>query len=126
MRFIVGLLLAFVLSTSVCHADDVWYTDGTGEHVIYGQNAKRIVSLAPSVTEMLYFLGFGSRVVGRSSYCNYPPEVLKVASVGGFVDASIEKIVSLEPDIVVAYKGNSLDLVLQLRELNINVVAFSE
>jgi len=61
----------------------------------------RIVSLAPSLTETLFALGVGDRVVGVTRYCAYPPEVHELPVVGGHLDPNFEAIVSLEPDLVV-------------------------
>lgn len=63
-------------------------------------NPQRIVSLAPSITETLFALGFGNRVVGVTRYCTFPPEAQTRAIVGGFVDPNYEAIVNLEPDLV--------------------------
>ena len=62
----------------------------------------RIVSLAPSVTEVLFELGIGDRVVGVTHYCRFPPEAQHREHIGGFYDINVEKIVSLRPDLVVA------------------------
>lgn len=124
-QLVIQLLLALLLSGAALAAP-IEFTDGTGRRVAYGQDAWRIVSLAPNVTEMLYFLGLGERVSGRSTFCDYPPPVLELPSVGGLVDTSLERIVGLKPDLVVAYQGNSLELVEQLRRLGIEVLAFSE
>jgi len=62
---------------------------------------QRIISLAPSITETLFALGLGERVVGVTSYCKYPPQVESLAKVGGYSDANIEQIYSLHPDLVV-------------------------
>ncbi len=62
---------------------------------------RRIVSLAPSVTETLFALGLGDRVVGVSRYCQYPPQVADLPKVGGMLDPNVEAIVTLEPDLVV-------------------------
>ena len=62
---------------------------------------QRIVSLAPSLTETLFALGVGDRVVGVTRYCAYPPEVHELPVVGGHLDPSFEAIVALEPDLVV-------------------------
>jgi iron complex transport system substrate-binding protein len=70
-----------------------------------GQTARRIVSLSPNTTEALFALGAGDRVVGRSRFCDYPPEVAKIPSVGGYVDASLEAILALAPDLVVGARG---------------------
>jgi iron complex transport system substrate-binding protein len=119
----IGLWLALL---TPAHAAADSYVDGTKTSLPYGLDAKRIVSLAPNVTEMLFFLGLGDRVVGRSDYCNYPPQVLKLPSVGGFTDTSLEEVIRLKPDLVVAYQGNSLRLIEQLRKSKVEVVAFEE
>lgn len=61
----------------------------------------RIVSCAPSVTETLFALGLGDKVVGVTNYCNYPAEVAKIEKVGGYTDINLEKVLSLRPDVVV-------------------------
>ncbi|MCH7960422.1 MAG: ABC transporter substrate-binding protein [Candidatus Hydrogenedentes bacterium] len=61
----------------------------------------RIVSMAPSITEDLFALGLGDRVVGVTRYCIYPEEALDKAQVGGFMDANFEAIVATRPDLVV-------------------------
>ena len=63
----------------------------------------RIISLIPAVTEMIFAIGDGSRLVGVSSYDRFPPEVLKIDRVGGLLDPNIEKVLSLRPDLVVVY-----------------------
>ena len=81
---------------------------------------RRIVSLSPSTTEILFAVGAGDRVVGRSRYCDYPPEVSALPVVGGFVDASLEAIVRLAPDLVVGARGPSgPSLVQKLESLGI-------
>ncbi len=65
--------------------------------------ARRIVSLVPAVTEMLFAIGAGPRVVGVSSFDTYPPEVASRARVGALVDPDLERILALRPDLVVVY-----------------------
>src|SRR6266851_6437619 len=67
--------------------------------------ARRVVSLSPNTTETLFAVGAGNRVVGRSRFCDYPPEVSRIPSVGGYVDASLEAILALVPDLVVGARG---------------------
>ena len=62
----------------------------------------RVVSLAPNITEVIYALGKGDYLVGRTDWCNYPPEAEKVAAVGSITQPSIEAIIDLNPDIVIA------------------------
>ena len=66
-----------------------------------GREPRRIVSLAPSVTETLFALGLGERVVGATRFCDYPPEALKVPRVGGYIDTDYEAVGRLRPDLVI-------------------------
>ena len=65
--------------------------------------AQRIVSLIPAVTEMLFAIGDGQRIVGVSNYDHQPPEVSRLVRVGGLLDPDVERILSLKPDLVVLY-----------------------
>lgn len=67
--------------------------------------ATRVVSLSPSTTETLFVIGAGDKVVGRSRYCDWPPEVLKLPQIGGYVDPSFEAILALRPDLVTGARG---------------------
>jgi iron complex transport system substrate-binding protein len=67
--------------------------------------AQRVVSLSPSTTEILFAVGAGKRVVGRTQFCDFPPEVSALPVVGGFVDANLEEIMRLSPDLVVGARG---------------------
>jgi len=67
----------------------------------------RIVSTSPSITESLFALGLGDRVVGVSTYCHYPPAVLRLAKIGTFIKPDAEKIAVLRPDLVVVQKAKS-------------------
>lgn len=62
---------------------------------------QRIVSLSPNITETLFALGLGEKVVGRTDYCDYPPEAASIAAMGDLLSPSIEKILSMEPDLVI-------------------------
>jgi iron complex transport system substrate-binding protein len=64
---------------------------------------KRIVSLIPAVTEMIFAMGDGARLVGVSSYDRYPPQVASIATVGGLLDPNVERLLSLRPDLVIVY-----------------------
>ena len=70
--------------------------------------ARRIVSISPSTTEAVFALGAGERLVGRSRYCDYPPEARALPAVGGFVDPSFEAVLALKPDLVVGVQGPGL------------------
>lgn len=81
---------------------------------------KRIVSLAPSMTEILFALGLGDRTVGVTSFCDYPEEAKAKPKIGGMSNPSIEAIVSMKPDIVVmTTDGNPKEVDERLRSLKI-------
>ncbi|MFT4112598.1 ABC transporter substrate-binding protein [Silvibacterium sp.] len=79
---------------------------------------QRIVSTSPSITETLFALGVGNEVVGVSQFCNYPPEVLKLPKVGGYVHPNVEAIARLAPDLVVL-EHSSVELTGRLDTLHI-------
>jgi ABC-type Fe3+-hydroxamate transport system substrate-binding protein len=81
----------------------------------------RIVSTSPSITESLFALGLGSRVVGVSTYCRYPPEVTRLPKVGSFVRPQTELIARLRPDLVIAHAGPH-DVPRQLSALGIRSI----
>lgn len=84
---------------------------GRGEpEELSGGPIGRIVSMAPSITETLYALGLGDRVVGVTRYCRYPPEAQKLAKVGGYHDPNFEAIVALSPDLVILLSGDQRTL----------------
>ncbi len=76
--------------------------DGAGRTVKVPLRIARIVSLAPSMTETAFALGAGARVVGVTDFCDYPPETAGTAKVGGALNPSLERIVELKPDVVLA------------------------
>lgn len=78
------------------------YIDALGRQVTVAAAPRRIVSLVPSVTETLFALGLGERVVGVTRFATYPPEALRKPKVGGYADPSLEAVVALRPDLVLA------------------------
>jgi iron complex transport system substrate-binding protein len=97
-------------------ADQV--TDETGRNVNISSSPKRIVSLAPGITEILYALGLDDKIVGVTNYCNWPRAARQKQQIGGFINPSIEQIVSLKPDVIIATAdGNRLDTIDSSKEL---------
>ena len=87
--------------------------------VVYAQTSpKRIISIVPNVTEILFAIGAGPQVVGVSTYDVEPPEVRSLPTVGALLDPDTEKIISLKPDLVITY-GSQTDLQSQLKSANI-------
>jgi iron complex transport system substrate-binding protein len=84
---------------------------------------RRIISLIPAVTEMLFAIGAGPQVVAVSSFDHYPPEVEKLERVGALLDPDLEKILSLRPDLVIVY-GSQADLRAQLDRAKVEQFAY--
>lgn len=99
-------------------------TDETGRLVKIPQPVRRIVSLAPSLTETLFALGLQDKLVGDTDYCDYPPDAAKKHKVGGAINPNMEEVAALRPDVVVVVKSlNRLETVRALEQLGIPVYA---
>jgi len=101
-------ILVFSLLFSIQECFSATFTDEVGIKVEVNAPPQRIVSVAPSVTEVLFALGLGDRVVGVTTYCNYPPEALKKEKVGGYITPSLEKIIVLKPDLAIGTADGDL------------------
>ncbi len=98
------------------------FIDGLGREITLAGPAQRIVSLAPSNTEILFAIGAGDQVVGRDEFSDYPEAAKKVTNIGSaFETLNTEVIVSLEPDLVLAAEINTPEQVKQLEDLGITV-----
>ncbi len=101
---------------------EVSVKDDQGKTVTLQQPAKRIISLAPHITESLFAAGAGDNIVGAVSYSDYPEAAKKIPRVGGYPSADLEKIISLKPDLVIAWpSGNNLKQVEKLNAFGIKV-----
>ncbi|HSO73402.1 MAG TPA: cobalamin-binding protein [Blastocatellia bacterium] len=97
-------------------------TDEIGREIRVKPEPRRIVSLAPSITETLFALGLGGRIVGVTSFCDYPPEAETIVKVGDTLRPSIERIVALKTDLVIASTASQLQqFVYNLDEVSIPV-----
>jgi iron complex transport system substrate-binding protein len=99
--------------------------DGLGRSITIEKIPQRIVSLSPSNTEILFALGLDDKVVGVTEYCNYPQAAETKPKIGGFSSIDIEKVVSLEPDLVLATKIHSKTVIPTLEKLGLTVVALT-
>lgn len=100
----------------------VTITDDLGREVTVNEAPEKIVSLAPGNTEMLFAMGAGDRVVGVTSYDDYPAEVADIEKIGDFTGPNVEKIASLSPDLILATSGVQEDVIAQLEGLGATVV----
>jgi len=82
---------------------------------------QRIISLAPNITEILFTLGLGEKVIGVTRYCDFPEDAMKKETIGGMVDPNLEKIIALKADLIIGFRGNPLTTLERLRNLNLPV-----
>jgi iron complex transport system substrate-binding protein len=103
-------------------AGNLTFTDGMGREVKLNGPAQRVVSMAPSNTEILFAIGAGNQVVGRDTLSDYPEEAKKLPDIGSTFDQlNTEQIVSLKPDLVLAAEINTPEQVKQLEDLGLTV-----
>jgi iron complex transport system substrate-binding protein len=113
--------VALLGSAAVAQAD-VSVRDDSGRDVTLHSPARRIVSLAPHVTELLYEIGAGDRLVGATAFSDYPSAASRLPRVGGLSGLDIERIVALKPDLVIAWaSGTSQTEFEQLTRVGIPV-----
>jgi len=120
------VLLTIALALTACTAEwpptDVENVfDDLGRLVAINGTPQRIVSLAPSNTEILFALGLGDKVVGVTDWCDYPQEALDKEKVGSYDTPDIEKIVALTPDLILVAYGTTMDVINNLVGLGLTV-----
>ncbi|PYV43237.1 MAG: hypothetical protein DMG06_11515 [Acidobacteria bacterium] len=82
----------------------------------------RVISLSPTLTEILFELGVGESVVGVTTYCVYPPEARKKEKIGDFINPNVEKMLVLKPDLIFAERWSSSKIVARLQQARLNVI----
>jgi cobalamin transport system substrate-binding protein len=118
------MITVFPLILSVTVSADKTLTDQLGRHVTVSDQPQRVVSLAPSITEIVFALDQGLRLKGVTTYSDFPPEAVKLPKVGSYVQLDLEKIVALKPDLCIAIKdGNPIAVARRLESLKIPVYA---
>ncbi|MEI7811598.1 MAG: cobalamin-binding protein [Ignavibacteria bacterium] len=123
-------LLAFSLSPLLsCNrnhkiptASTISVTDDLNEKISFSKTPQRVISLAPNLTEMIYALAAGNKLVGNTLYCNYPSEAKSVTKTGDMITLDYERILALKPDLIlITVEGNAKDSYKRLRDLDLKV-----
>lgn len=99
--------------------------DQLGRVVKIEKIPERIISLAPSNTEIVFALGLGEKLIAVTDYCNYPPEVKQRPSIGGFSTPNIEAILAYSPDLVLATQIHEKQVIPQLEAKGITVIVLA-
>ena len=112
------LLFFLVLSFSISYSAERTLIDEVKREVTFPFPPKRIVSLAPNITEILFSLGLDEEIVGVSIHCTFPEKANTKVRIGSYIRLDFEKIISLNPDLIIATgAGNTRDMVDRLGEL---------
>jgi len=93
--------------------------DALGYDFKMSSSPHRIVSIAPNITEILFALGLEEKIVGVTRYCDYPNESQEKEKIGGMIDLSLEKIKSLNPDLIIGFRGNPLSILKRMKKLRL-------
>lgn len=121
------LLISLPFSGMLVQADSPEaVVDDFGTELHFEETPERIISLAPSITELLFALDLGGRMVGVTTFCDYPPEALEVDTIGSITEPNIEAIVEKDPDLVVATGINPIDKIESLQNLGVTVAGFQD
>ncbi|MCM1987908.1 MAG: ABC transporter substrate-binding protein [Methanococcoides sp.] len=123
------LLISILLLISNVQASDnntveypITITDSSGATITIEKEPGRIVSLMPSITEILFTVGAGDKMVGGTEDDKYPPEAINLTKVGRYTTINYETVVQLEPDLVILDEANGEDTIIRLEDLNIQTV----
>ncbi|TDO94788.1 iron complex transport system substrate-binding protein [Halanaerobium saccharolyticum] len=124
--FFLLVLFVFVVSTPLLAQNfPIKYTDDLGREITIEKEVERIISLAPGITEAIYALGLEDKLLAVSSACDYPEEALAKEDVGRIDEPNLEKIVALEPDLVLAASITKVESLDRLTELGIKNIGFN-
>jgi len=116
-----AMAICWIAGALPAHAE-VTVVDDTGAQVRLAAPARRIVSLAPHITEVLFAAGAGERIVGTVEYSDYPDAAKRIPRVGGFSRLDLEAVAALKPDLVIAWQsGNPQASIAKLRALGVPV-----
>lgn len=126
--FVLAGLLLFIACQSAVNSQSATDTvvDDYGRKVCVPTHPKRVVSVSPAVTEILFALGAGDMLVGRTDYCNYPAQAATVPSIGGISNLNVEHVVSLKPELIISGSMVPQATVSQFEKLGIPLVCVIE
>ncbi|WP_252178691.1 cobalamin-binding protein [Endozoicomonas sp. 4G] len=115
-------VLVFSGYTTLLQASEICVADDLARKVCVPELVKKIISLSPGSTELIYAAGAGKQLVAVDDHSDYPPAVAKIPRIGGFPNISVEAIAAMKPDVVVAWAGgNSPKVTSKLESLGITV-----
>ncbi len=116
------LFLFALVTANTVHAQKRCAVDDSKSIICLKNKPERIISLAPGSTELLYAAGAGSQIIAVDLYSDYPPATKKLPKVGGYPNVNIETLISMKPDLIIAWTGgNSPKLVKQIEASGLRI-----
>lgn len=122
------LLLSFMVFFTSCMnnndekvASEQEFMDSLGRKIVIPETPEKIISLSPAITEIIYALGIQDKLVGTTTYCDYPEEAKEKPKIGSFEKPNFELILDKEPDLVLVAAGIQKELIQKFTELNVKV-----
>ena len=113
------ILVLFITTTPLLALQTKALIDALGEPFPLTSPPQRIISLAPNITEIIFALDLGPKIVAVTRYCDYPPPAQAKEKIGGMIDPNLEKIKSLNPDLIIGFRGNPLRTLKRIKSLNL-------
>ncbi len=124
---IIFLLLASCKQHTANQAQETYeYTDDYGQTVAVPTHPRRVVSLSPAVTEIMFALGADSLLVGRTEFCLFPPEARAIENIGGISNLNVEKVLSCHPDLIISGSMVPRKIVEQFATMGVPLVSVIE
>lgn len=117
------ILFLWILNLTIFAQEKIVIKDSLGNSFEFKSPPQKIISLSPAITEILFYIGEGDRIVGVTRYCDFPEEAKKKEKIGGIIDVNIENILRMKPDIVFATRGNPLEVIEKMKVMGIKVFA---
>ena len=115
-------ILLTTISVAISATADIHVVDDSGQRVSLKGPARNIVSLAPNITELLFAVGAGQWITGVAQYSDYPEKAQSIMRIGGYQSLDYEKIITLQPDLIVAWESSiSAGSIEKLKKLGIPV-----
>ena len=120
--FFVFFLALYLFTFSIPALAQIKVLDDSGQTITMSQAAKKVISLSPALTELIYAAGGSELIIGVDSFSDYPEQAKKLPHIGSYDALDIEKILIMQPDLIVAWKsGNPKHQIEQLRKLGLTV-----
>jgi len=101
--------------------DYILLKDSVEREICIKKSPERIISFAPNMTEIIFKLGGGKKLIGRTDFCDYPEDVKNIETVGEIINPNIEKIIYLKPDLIIASTHFQKETLIKLNKLNIKI-----